>query len=83
MSLKTLKTEARRSCAGRGHLMPPFRQDDYWKDKFYSNCRQCDAQVIVNLNPAPNEIDICGEAVAIGCDSGSTYDSRKAPRATP
>ena len=34
---------------------------------FLAKCRQCEKWVQVELNPAPNSIDIGGPAVALGC----------------
>ena len=35
--------------------------------KAYSNCIYCNRQVIIDVYPAPNSIDISGEAVALYC----------------
>ena len=61
---RRLKKEARDSTIWRGHL--PGR----WEEtcgSFISRCRRCGKHAVVDLDPAPNGIDICGQAVALGC----------------
>jgi len=60
-----LKREAREGATWRGHKMTPFQP--YSPGKFYSGCVRCGRSVSVTLRPLPNEIDIAGEAVAVGC----------------
>lgn len=60
-----LKREARESCEWRGHDMGRF----YAEGKhFTAICRRCSKWVCVTPNPLPNEIDIGGPAVAVGCE---------------
>jgi len=63
-----LEVEAREAAVWRGHLLHAFRPDD-WRASSVSRacCARCGAQVEVNANPRPNEIDVGGEAVAINC----------------
>jgi len=63
--LVALQQEAEKSCRFRGHDMESWLRVGL--DKAYSHCRICDMQVVVNVDPAPNDIDVGGEAVALGC----------------
>lgn len=65
--IERLRREALESCGYRGHAMGLFKTHDYWKKIRYAHCLICDMQVMINSNPAPNEIDICGMAVACDC----------------
>jgi hypothetical protein len=60
-----LSREARAAARWRGHDLTHFRPIDthHWR----AQCRNCPADVDVNLHPLPNEIDISGEAVALNC----------------
>jgi hypothetical protein len=62
--LTKLKTEARAAAAWRGHALTRFHQDGH---RYYANCALCEMQVQVKPRPAPNEIDVGGEAVALNC----------------
>lgn len=65
-SLRSLKREARESATWRGHKLRPFVT--YHDGKVATaTCRDCPVSVTVNTHPAPNEIDIGGDAVAINC----------------
>jgi len=67
---KRLMASAHLSAKARRHEMVPFRHDKTAPDggeRYLSSCRNCDMQMCVKLNPAPNQIDIGGEAVAINC----------------
>ena len=59
--------EALESCRNRGHTMGRFRTHHYWTNKRFAQCLICDMQVVINSHPARNEIDICGNAVALEC----------------
>jgi len=66
--IKSLRKEAEESCKSRNHEI------NWQKETEYSNritqigiCRACEMEVMINTNPAPNDIDISGEAVALGC----------------
>ncbi len=63
--------EAGRACKFRGHTMQlkwdigiPSARNAGAKNM----CTKCNKKVYINTNPAPNEIDIVGEAVALGCE---------------
>jgi hypothetical protein len=64
--LRRLKKSAMESCIFRGHKMNKFR-GSVWSTKHNSLCTECLMRVTVNLNPAPNDIEIGGEAVALNC----------------
>lgn len=68
--VERLKSEAREAAHKRGHQLKPFLRDPL-KDtsrKVYSTvCLNCEMGVVVNDRPAPNDIDISGEAVALNC----------------
>lgn len=66
-TIDRLKREAKQSCAYRGHDMSRFRKMDFWSKCAESICRTCKATVHVDAKPAPNSIDIAGEAVALNC----------------
>lgn len=56
---------AKESIEFRGHKMRPFTKG---KEMAYYVCDDCFMSVRVNPNPAPNECEIMGEAVAMTCD---------------
>jgi len=62
---RQLMDSAEESATWRGHSLTPFLGSGphVWN----ARCRSCGKGVWVNTLPAPNEIDICGEAVALGC----------------
>jgi len=63
--IERLRREALESCIYRGHKMRPFsRQYRHWWD---SECKDCGMAASINDEPAPNDIDIGGEAVALNC----------------
>jgi hypothetical protein len=63
-AMRALKESAAESATWRGHSL-------IWE--YFSNenalgtCRTCGAEVQCLLHPAPNQIDIGGEAVALNC----------------
>ena len=65
-SLRSLKEEARSAAEWRGHILYDFVT---FKDgnRARSACWLCGAEVDVITDPAPNEIDIGGTAVALNC----------------
>ena len=64
--LKMLMQSALGSANWRGHEMRPFRQtSDHTAE---SDCKHCGRWVFVDSEPAPNGIDVAGEAVALGCN---------------
>jgi hypothetical protein len=67
--MKLLQLEALEACKFRGHTMGPFLSHKPYPDVIaWSRCKVCDMQVVVNVKPAPNGIDIGGEAVALTCE---------------
>ena len=63
--LERLRKSALESCEFRGHNMKPFsRKYRHW---WYSECKICGKEVRIVDDPQPNDIDISGEAVALGC----------------
>ena len=58
--------EARKSCKFRGHRMEPFERS-HNNTRAISACYNCEATVQIDTKPAPNGIDIGGDAVAINC----------------
>jgi len=67
--MERLRKEALESCNSRGHTMKPFSRK--YRNVWTSECKLCDKGVYVCGNPAPNEIDISGEAVALHCEDSS------------
>lgn len=65
--LRRLKVSALESAQWRKHKMGRFYRDSFWASKRHAECKACTMSLTVNTNPAPNEIDICGEAVALNC----------------
>lgn len=65
-----LEVEALDACEARGHLMHAFRPNEWRRSSCSSACcARCGRSVQVNAKPAPNEIDIGGEAVALNCST--------------
>lgn len=60
-----LKQQATRATWSRGHDMKAFKH--YTPDNAVASCRKCGMEVQVLAKPAPNEIDVGGEAVALNC----------------
>lgn len=63
--INRLRLEALKACNGRGHKMSRFTR--LASHTMESICRRCNRGVCLNTKPAPNEIDISGEAVALNC----------------
>ena len=61
-----LKQEAKKACEWRGHRMGKWVA--YSSTTYGCRCLTCEKAVVVNSRPMPNEIDIGGEAVALGCE---------------
>jgi hypothetical protein len=64
MTLSELKTSALKATTFRGHKMAPW--SDYLA-VYRCACKVCGMEVSVTPNPAPNDIDIGGPAVALTC----------------
>lgn len=68
-SYQQLRRTARLSAYSRGHFLKPFRKDSENNGciRATSSCNHCGMEVQVITKPAPNEIGIAGEAVALKC----------------
>lgn len=64
--LRELRLEAARVARQRGHMLRVW--DRLSATKAGTTCAKCGAWVRVDTNPAPNGIDIAGEAVAVDCE---------------
>jgi len=67
-ALRRLRREATEACYFRGHLI------NWGYSHFESNraqqcgeCVHCGKSVVIDTKPAPNGIDIGGNALALGC----------------
>ena len=66
-TLERLRLSALESCKFRGHKMTRFKSlHSHGK---VADCKICGDSVYINSNPAPNDIDIGGRAVAVHCQS--------------
>jgi len=68
-SLETLRRHAAKACNFRGHSMQwsnPFGSAS-GPHSMFGTCRHCRMEVLIREAPAPNGIDIGGEAVALQC----------------
>ncbi len=72
-SLSTLKREAQSATAFRGHRMHWFAPVSHGEGRYLQtgSCKRCDMTVHLNTRPAPNGIEIAGEAVALNCGDPS------------
>ena len=67
-TLDSLKSDALESCNFRDHEMGEWEDDNATDPQTsISHCEICGKYVQVNLKPAPNQIDIGGDAVALYC----------------
>lgn len=66
--LAALREKAERTANWRGHALR-WRPAHHSKDRSYqvAFCTRCPCAVCIKTHPLPNEIDIGGSAVAIGC----------------
>ena len=55
------------SCKLRGHKMGGLQLDST-KKVYHYMCEKCGKSVFIDKKPAPNSIDISGEAVALDCE---------------
>ena len=67
VTLLQLKREATEACKQREHVMYRWFNFNLSEGIARSACVLCGKQVQVNTNPAPNDIEIGGEAVALNC----------------
>lgn len=70
MNIETLKRHAREAAAWHGHDLGRFASHAHPAGAT-AECRRCGAYVQVIPCPAPNDIDIGGDAVAVGCNHGA------------
>lgn len=69
-----LRNQAEEACKSRKHTMGTWKRHSYYSDTVeYCHCVKCDMQVVIDADPAPNGIDIGGEAVAMNCGSPSRW----------
>lgn len=66
-TLRTLKREALEAARSHGHRMDRFTPTD-WENMVYSECHKCGKGVLVTDKPQPNQAEIMGRAVALGCE---------------
>ncbi|KKM28216.1 hypothetical protein LCGC14_1566830 [marine sediment metagenome] len=62
-----LKCEAKEAATRRGHDMKRWERNTFFTAQWGTRCRKCGAGVWVNLHPLPNETEIVGPALAVGC----------------
>lgn len=60
-----LKQQSQTATEFRSHIMGEWITGEF---NAYALCKICGKSVVVQINPAPNDIDIGGEAVALGCE---------------
>ena len=64
-TIERLKREAKEAATWRGHELGKFKRHE-WRTSHCATAEcSCGAIVTVNSRPMPNEIDICGDAVAL------------------
>jgi len=64
------------ACEWRGHNMGEWQKHPQRENVESCECKRCDAQAYVILEPWVNEIDIGGGAVAVGCRDKSVVKER-------
>ena len=64
-TIERLRREALEGCSWRGHHMRPFAR--LGKTSRNAICQTCHMEVVIDSKPAPNGIDIGGEAIALNC----------------
>ncbi len=79
----SLKREAQRSTAARGHRMRWTRYQGgvgvFAFDQMIGECRTCGKTAVLTPKPQPNEAEIAGEAVAVACTAhGMTRSEQSA-----
>lgn len=73
--IERLRLEALKACRFRGHKMRRFRTSRWYPTMRYTTCTVCGMEVTIDSHPAPNGIEIGGEAVALDCGDPSRFDS--------
>lgn len=69
MKTRELRKTARKVAKARGHQLTKFTHlmGSGWDLASHAQCEKCGFDVSVYPNPAPNGIDIAGNAVAVNC----------------
>lgn len=69
MKTRELRKHARKATKVRGHRIGKFSHliGTGWNAYSVAVCEKCGRDVAVYPNPAPNGIDIAGDAVAVDC----------------
>ena len=71
MKLSTLKKQAQKATAARGHKMcwnPPFQTPSGGQGQS-AECVRCNRWVTLRTQPEPNDIEVGGSAVALNCSN--------------
>ena len=63
-TMEKLKRSAEQACRWRGHEMGEWSEGEI---RAIAECAHCGKEAHVDTKPAPNGIDVAGEAVALGC----------------
>ena len=63
---KNLMRSALASAKFRGHNMKKFVKTR--EGEYVSTCKNCDKGILVVVNPLPNEAEVMGGAVSVGCN---------------
>lgn len=63
--VRKLRSEGKRFAEMRGHKVCRFVSLS--PTRSVASCLKCDSEVYVNASPAPNEIDLSGQALALDC----------------
>jgi hypothetical protein len=71
MSLSKLKKEATSAAKFRGHDLTPWNATDRGA---FAECTRCGKTAHVTTKPAPNDIDMSGDAVALTCQEEPEED---------
>lgn len=70
--IQGLKQAARKVARSRGHDVYRFIAQS--NHSAIASCKKCGMIVVVRTNPAPNDIDISGEAVGLNCSGQKVED---------
>jgi hypothetical protein len=69
-----LARQATRAAESRGHRLGAWLWRNYADGAIrngHAICLDCGREAFVATNPAPNDIDVSGEAVALNCPKGA------------